>query len=91
VVAVEVSTGEVVHGEFFDGASRSGLEAVLLGLAPVEVILGTPLSFSTEKVCVLVFKLQVYFLVCSPAQSLFNDVQNCRSTTVIIIRNAHNS
>ncbi|KAF7002422.1 hypothetical protein CFC21_017917, partial [Triticum aestivum] len=36
-------------GEFMDGASRSGLEAVLLGLAPVEVILGTPLSFSTEK------------------------------------------
>ncbi|PNT62187.1 DNA mismatch repair protein MSH3 isoform X2 [Brachypodium distachyon] len=49
VVAVEVSTGEVVHGEFMDGASRSGLEAVLLGLAPVEVILGTPLSFATEK------------------------------------------
>ncbi|XP_044967026.1 DNA mismatch repair protein MSH3 isoform X1 [Hordeum vulgare subsp. vulgare] len=49
VVAIEVSTGEVVHGEFMDGASRSGLEAVLLGLAPVEVILGTPLSFATEK------------------------------------------
>jgi DNA mismatch repair protein MSH3 len=58
VVAVEVSTGEVVHGEFFDGASRSGLEAVLLGLAPVEVILGTPLSFSTEKVCVSGFNSQ---------------------------------
>jgi DNA mismatch repair protein MSH3 len=50
LVAVEVSTGEVVHGEFMDGASRSGLEAVLLDLAPVEVILGTPLSFATEKV-----------------------------------------
>ncbi|WVZ87744.1 hypothetical protein U9M48_034336 [Paspalum notatum var. saurae] len=50
VVAIEVSTGEVVHGEFMDSASRSGLEAVLLGLAPVEVILGTPLSFATEKV-----------------------------------------
>ncbi|XP_047064728.1 DNA mismatch repair protein MSH3 [Lolium rigidum] len=49
LVAVEVSTGEVVHGEFMDGASRSGLEAVLLDLAPVEVILGTPLSFATEK------------------------------------------
>ncbi|KAL6651764.1 hypothetical protein ACP70R_010689 [Stipagrostis hirtigluma subsp. patula] len=49
VVAIEVSTGEVVHGEFMDSASRSGLEAVLLGLAPVEVILGTPLSFATEK------------------------------------------
>ncbi|KAF8769313.1 hypothetical protein HU200_006828 [Digitaria exilis] len=50
VVAIEVSTGEVVHGEFMDTASRSGLEAVLLGLAPVEVILGTPLTFATEKV-----------------------------------------
>ncbi|XP_062227181.1 DNA mismatch repair protein MSH3 [Phragmites australis] len=49
VVAIEVSTGEVVHGEFMDTASRSGLEAVLLGLAPVEVILGTPLSVTTEK------------------------------------------
>ncbi|CAO2044280.1 unnamed protein product [Urochloa humidicola] len=50
VVAIEVSTGEVVHGEFMDTASRNGLEAVLLGLAPVEVILGTPLTFATEKV-----------------------------------------
>uniref|UniRef100_A0A0D9WBC2 DNA mismatch repair protein MSH3 n=1 Tax=Leersia perrieri TaxID=77586 RepID=A0A0D9WBC2_9ORYZ len=49
VVAIEVSTGEVVHGEFMDGVSRNGLEAVLLGLAPVEVILGTPISFATEK------------------------------------------
>lgn len=50
MVAIEVSTGEVVHGEFLDSDSRSGLEAVLLGLAPVEVILGIPLSFATEKV-----------------------------------------
>lgn len=50
VVAIEVSTGEVVHGEFMDTASRTGLEAVLLGLAPVEVILGTPLTYATEKV-----------------------------------------
>ncbi|KAK8456370.1 hypothetical protein SEVIR_3G012301v4 [Setaria viridis] len=50
VVAIEVSTGEVVHGEFMDTTSRSGLEAVLLGLAPVEVILGMPLTFATEKV-----------------------------------------
>ncbi|KAG8066765.1 hypothetical protein GUJ93_ZPchr0004g38208 [Zizania palustris] len=49
LVAIEVSTGEVVHGEFMDGVSRNGLEAVLLGLAPVEVILGTPISFATEK------------------------------------------
>ncbi|XP_020401346.1 DNA mismatch repair protein MSH3 isoform X2 [Zea mays] len=50
LVAIEVSTGEVVHGEFLDSDSRSGLEALLLGLAPVEVILGTPLSFATEKI-----------------------------------------
>uniref|UniRef100_A0A0E0PFY0 DNA mismatch repair protein MSH3 n=1 Tax=Oryza rufipogon TaxID=4529 RepID=A0A0E0PFY0_ORYRU len=52
VVAIEVSTGEVVHGEFMDGVSRNGLEAVLLGLAPVEVILGTPISSATEKLMV---------------------------------------
>uniref|UniRef100_A0A0D9ZSL9 DNA mismatch repair protein MSH3 n=1 Tax=Oryza glumipatula TaxID=40148 RepID=A0A0D9ZSL9_9ORYZ len=52
VVAIEVSTGELVHGEFMDGVSRNGLEAVLLGLAPVEVILGTPISFATEKLMV---------------------------------------
>lgn len=49
VVAVEISTGDVVHGEFNDGFLRSGLEAVLLSLSPVELLLGQPLSKQTEK------------------------------------------
>ncbi|KAL9240444.1 hypothetical protein vseg_014663 [Gypsophila vaccaria] len=49
VVGVEVSTGEVVYGEFGDGVLRSGLEGLLLGLDPVELLLGEPLSKRTEK------------------------------------------
>jgi hypothetical protein len=47
-----------------DGASRSGLEAVLLDLAPVDVILGTPLSFATEKVSVFLSSWTIVF-ICS--------------------------
>lgn len=50
IVAVETSTGDVVHGEFYDGFMRSRLEAVLLSLAPAELILGDPLSKETLKV-----------------------------------------
>lgn len=49
VVAVEVSTGELVFGDFDDDFIRSGLEGVLLDLGPVEVLLGEPLSTTTEK------------------------------------------
>ncbi|GAY41192.1 hypothetical protein CUMW_057550 [Citrus unshiu] len=49
VVAVEISTGDVVYGEFNDGFLRSGLEAVLLSLSPAELLLGQPLSKQTEK------------------------------------------
>ncbi|XVE64210.1 hypothetical protein DITRI_Ditri07aG0083300 [Diplodiscus trichospermus] len=49
VVGVEISTGDVVYGEFDDGVMRSGLEAVVLSLAPVELLLGEPLSKQTEK------------------------------------------
>ncbi|CAM8993438.1 unnamed protein product [Rhodiola kirilowii] len=49
IVAVETSTGDVVHGEFDDGFMRSRLEAVLLSLAPAELILGDPLSKETQK------------------------------------------
>lgn len=52
VVAVETSTGDVVHGEFDDGFMRSRLEAVLLSLAPAELILGDPLSKETLKVII---------------------------------------
>jgi DNA mismatch repair protein MSH3 len=50
LLAVEISTGDVVHGEFNDGAMRTGLEAVVLSLSPVEVLLGEPVSDETEKV-----------------------------------------
>ncbi|OMO95958.1 DNA mismatch repair protein MutS, core [Corchorus capsularis] len=49
VVAVEISTGDVVYGEFGDGVMRSGLEAVVLSLSPAELLLGQPLSRQTEK------------------------------------------
>uniref|UniRef100_A0A6N2NDC5 DNA mismatch repair protein MSH3 n=1 Tax=Salix viminalis TaxID=40686 RepID=A0A6N2NDC5_SALVM len=49
VVAVEISTGDVVYGEFNDGFLRSGLEAFVLSLAPAELLLGDPLSKQTEK------------------------------------------
>ncbi|KAK6936464.1 DNA mismatch repair protein MutS-like, N-terminal [Dillenia turbinata] len=48
-VAVEVSTGDVVYGEFDDNFMRSGLEAVVLSLSPAEILLGEPLSKQTEK------------------------------------------
>ncbi|ESQ54750.1 hypothetical protein EUTSA_v10024274mg [Eutrema salsugineum] len=49
IVGVEISTGEVVHGEFNDNFMRSGLEAVILSLSPAELLLGQPLSQQTEK------------------------------------------
>ncbi|CAA6655635.1 unnamed protein product [Spirodela intermedia] len=49
IVAVEISTGDVIHGEFNDNVMRSGLEAVLLSVSPVELLLGEPISAPTEK------------------------------------------
>ncbi|KAL6321632.1 hypothetical protein AAG906_025464 [Vitis piasezkii] len=49
IVAVEVSTGDVVHGEFNDNFMRAGLEAVILSMSPAELLLGYPLSKQTEK------------------------------------------
>ncbi|KAK9291688.1 hypothetical protein L1049_019637 [Liquidambar formosana] len=49
VVAVEISTGDVVHGEFNDNFMRAGLEAVILSLSPAELLIGEPLSKQTEK------------------------------------------
>ncbi|KAM6555900.1 hypothetical protein CsatB_002919 [Cannabis sativa] len=49
IVGVEISTGDVVYGEFNDNFMRSGLEAVILSLSPAELILGQPLSKQTEK------------------------------------------
>lgn len=53
LVGVEVSTGDVVYGEFEDDALRSGLESVVLSLSPVEMLLGEPLTKQTRKVCSL--------------------------------------
>lgn len=50
IVAVEISTGDVVYGEFNDNFMRSGLEAVVLSLSPAELLLGEPLSKQTDKV-----------------------------------------
>ncbi|KAK8487123.1 hypothetical protein V6N13_046574 [Hibiscus sabdariffa] len=49
IVGVEISTGDVVYGEFDDGVMRSGLEAVVLSLTPAELLLVQPLSKPTEK------------------------------------------
>ncbi|XP_057995328.1 DNA mismatch repair protein MSH3 isoform X2 [Hevea brasiliensis] len=48
-MGVEISTGDVVFGEFNDVFLRSGLEAVVLSLSPAELLLGDPLSKQTEK------------------------------------------
>ncbi|RAL51406.1 unnamed protein product [Cuscuta campestris] len=48
-VGVEVSTGDVVYGEFNDNFMRAGLEAMILNLSPSELLLGRPLSKQTEK------------------------------------------
>lgn len=50
IVAVEISTGDVVYCEFGDGFLRSALEAVVVNLSPAELLLGDPLSKQTEKV-----------------------------------------
>ncbi|PRQ60072.1 putative DNA mismatch repair protein MutS [Rosa chinensis] len=49
IVAVEISTGDVVYGEFSDNFMRSGLEAFVVSLSPAELLLGDPLSKQTEK------------------------------------------
>lgn len=50
MVAVEISTGDVVFAELNDNFMRSGLEALVLSLSPAELLLGEPLSKQTEKV-----------------------------------------
>ncbi|XP_020526175.1 DNA mismatch repair protein MSH3 isoform X2 [Amborella trichopoda] len=50
ILAVEISTGDVIFGEFKDGVMRAQLEAVLLSVGPAELLLGSPLSAQTEKI-----------------------------------------
>ncbi|KAI3712545.1 hypothetical protein L1987_71103 [Smallanthus sonchifolius] len=49
IVGVEISTGDVVYGDFDDNVLRTGLEAKMLSLCPAELLLGDPLSKLTEK------------------------------------------
>ncbi|CAI8594822.1 unnamed protein product [Vicia faba] len=49
IVGVEISTRDVVYGEFDDNFLRSELEAVVVSLSPAELLLGDPLSKQTEK------------------------------------------
>ncbi|KAJ8554450.1 hypothetical protein K7X08_025128 [Anisodus acutangulus] len=49
VVGVEVSTGDVIFGEFNDNFMRAGLEAMILNLLPAELLVGRPISKQTEK------------------------------------------
>ncbi|KAI3898466.1 hypothetical protein MKX03_026046, partial [Papaver bracteatum] len=48
-VAVEVSTGDVIYGEFDDSVMRNALETVILSLCPAEILIGEPVSKQTEK------------------------------------------
>ena len=63
VVGVEISTGDVVYGEFKDGFLRTCVEAFLLSLAPSELLLGLPLSKQTEKVTFYILILGLQRLV----------------------------
>uniref|UniRef100_A0A0A0L5V6 DNA mismatch repair protein n=1 Tax=Cucumis sativus TaxID=3659 RepID=A0A0A0L5V6_CUCSA len=49
MVAMEISTGDVIYGEYDDNFMRNGLEAMLLSLSPAELLLGDPISKPTEK------------------------------------------
>ena len=49
VAVVDPSTGDVMHGEFDDAATRPELEARLLRVAPAEVLLVEPISGATAK------------------------------------------
>lgn len=53
IVGVEISTGDVVYGEFDDNFMRAGLEAMILNLSPAELLMGKQLSKRTEKVILL--------------------------------------
>ncbi|KAL2556054.1 DNA mismatch repair protein MSH3 [Forsythia ovata] len=49
IVGVEISTGDVVYGEFDDNFMRAGLEAMIINLSPAELLIGKQLSKQTEK------------------------------------------
>ncbi|XP_063819985.1 DNA mismatch repair protein Msh3 isoform X2 [Pseudophryne corroboree] len=49
LVALQPSTGEVIHDTFHDSKSRSELETRILRLQPVEILLPSEISDGTEK------------------------------------------
>lgn len=49
IVAVEISVGEIIYGQFNDNMMRSGLEAIFLSLSPAEILVGDSVSVPTEK------------------------------------------
>ncbi|PSC73725.1 DNA mismatch repair MSH3 [Micractinium conductrix] len=51
LVAVEPSTGAVLHTQFRDGLIRQELESRLLFATPAELLLGEPLSPETRRLC----------------------------------------
>lgn len=52
-VAVEISTAEVLYGDFDDNSLRSELEALVLSLSPAELLITNKLSSPTEKVALV--------------------------------------
>ncbi|GKU89340.1 hypothetical protein SLEP1_g3490 [Rubroshorea leprosula] len=73
VVGVEISTGDVVYGEFDDGVMRSGLESVIENLAPAELLLGSPLSKQTEKLLLAYAGPASHVRVEHASLNVFND------------------
>lgn len=49
MVAVQVSTGDIIYDQFEDGYMRSELETRLLHLQPTEIIIPSKMSKATEK------------------------------------------
>ena len=49
LVAVETSTGDVLHGEFIDTMQRPELESRLLCISPAEIVLVEPISEQTVR------------------------------------------
>ncbi|KAK9827992.1 hypothetical protein WJX81_005994 [Elliptochloris bilobata] len=49
MVAVETSTGDVLHAQFRDGLMRSEMEGRLMFAAPSELLIATPLSPYSER------------------------------------------
>ncbi|KAK6926257.1 DNA mismatch repair protein MutS-like, N-terminal [Dillenia turbinata] len=76
LVAVEMSTGDVVCGEFDDNFMQWALEAVVLSLPPAEILLGEPLSKQTDEITLF---LQSLFSYRFGAVSLYEEMNSAVS------------